>query len=82
MLKLRYRIQMPPRSRTFRHGLEPREPMELTVESILASQLKRHLHLKRAVVKALVITFITSRVNGPAKAFVRKAVEIDNQLKR
>ncbi|MBW3694725.1 DNA-binding protein VF530 [Vibrio sp. T187] len=32
--------QMPPRSRTFRHGLEPREPMELTVESILASQAK------------------------------------------
>jgi|TARA_Y100001956_G_C4087501_1_gene171387 uncharacterized protein (DUF2132 family) len=32
--------QMPPRSRTFRHGLEPKEPMELTVESILASQAK------------------------------------------
>ncbi|MEZ9648272.1 VF530 family DNA-binding protein [Vibrio sp. 10N.261.52.C2] len=32
--------QMPPRSRTFRHGLEPREPMELTVESIHASQAK------------------------------------------
>lgn len=32
--------QMPPRSRTFAHGLEPREPMELTIESILLSQAK------------------------------------------
>ncbi|MCC4797058.1 hypothetical protein BCT30_07690 [Enterovibrio norvegicus] len=31
---------MPPRTRTFAHGVEPREPMELTVESILLSQAK------------------------------------------
>lgn len=32
--------QMPPRSRTYEHGLAPREPMELTVESLLLSQAK------------------------------------------
>ncbi|PMH44942.1 hypothetical protein BCU68_11585 [Vibrio sp. 10N.286.49.B3] len=32
--------EMPPRSRTFAHGLEPREPMELTIESIQLSQAK------------------------------------------
>ncbi|UAB73722.1 VF530 family DNA-binding protein [Vibrio sp. SCSIO 43132] len=32
--------QLPPRARTFRHGLDPKEPMELTVESILKSQAK------------------------------------------
>ena len=32
--------QMPPRSRTYPHGLTPKEPMELTVESILLSQAK------------------------------------------
>ncbi|MED5503699.1 MAG: hypothetical protein VYC54_04625, partial [Pseudomonadota bacterium] len=35
-----YEYNLPPRARTFRHGLEPREPMELTVKSILASQAK------------------------------------------
>ncbi|MDN3699142.1 VF530 family DNA-binding protein [Vibrio clamense] len=40
---------MPPRSRTFKHGLEPREPMELTVESILLSQAKSaSAHKERA----------------------------------
>lgn len=33
-------FEMPPRARTFPHGLEPKEPMELTVESILKSQAK------------------------------------------
>ncbi|ANO33056.1 VF530 family DNA-binding protein [Vibrio breoganii] len=32
--------EMPPRMRTFANGIEPREPMELTVDSILASQAK------------------------------------------
>lgn len=32
--------EMTPRARTFRHGLEPKEPMELTVESIQLSQAK------------------------------------------
>ncbi|KHT62479.1 hypothetical protein RJ45_16775 [Photobacterium gaetbulicola] len=31
---------LPPRARTFPHGLKPKEPMELTVESILKSQAK------------------------------------------
>ncbi len=31
---------MPPRMRTFANGIEPREPMVLTVESIEASQAK------------------------------------------
>ncbi len=31
---------LPPRARTFPHGLEPKAPMELTVESILKSQAK------------------------------------------
>ncbi|KLV05597.1 hypothetical protein ABT56_11460 [Photobacterium aquae] len=40
---------MPPRSRTFPHGLKPREPMELTVESILQSQAKAaSAHKERA----------------------------------
>ncbi|KOO09917.1 hypothetical protein AKJ18_36920, partial [Vibrio xuii] len=29
-----------PRARTFPHGLKPKEPMELTVDSILKSQAK------------------------------------------
>lgn len=33
-------FEIPPRSRTFPHGLKPKEPMELTVESILLSQAK------------------------------------------
>ncbi|WP_407333144.1 VF530 family DNA-binding protein [Enterovibrio sp. 27052020O] len=33
-------FEMPARSRTFQHGLAPREPMDLTVESILLSQAK------------------------------------------
>ncbi|PSW21426.1 DNA-binding protein VF530 [Photobacterium sanctipauli] len=32
--------EIPPRQRTFAVGITPREPMELTVESILASQAK------------------------------------------
>ncbi|MEZ9357072.1 VF530 family DNA-binding protein [Vibrio breoganii] len=32
--------EMSPRMRTFANGIEPREPMELTVDSILASQAK------------------------------------------
>ncbi len=32
--------QLPPRARTFRHGLKPKEPMELTIESIEASRAK------------------------------------------
>lgn len=35
-----YEYNLPPRARTFPHGLKPREPMELTVESILLSQAK------------------------------------------
>ena len=35
-----YEYNLPPRERTFPHGLKPREPMELTVESILLSQAK------------------------------------------
>lgn len=31
---------LPPRARTFPHGLKPKQPMELTVDSILASQAK------------------------------------------
>lgn len=31
---------LPPRARTFPHGLEPKEPMKLTVDSILNSQAK------------------------------------------
>ena len=31
---------IPPRARTFPNGLKPKEPMELTVESILNSQAK------------------------------------------
>ncbi|WP_443088720.1 VF530 family DNA-binding protein [Vibrio sp. SCSIO 43137] len=31
---------IPPRQRTFANGIEPREPMKLTVESILDSQAK------------------------------------------
>lgn len=31
---------LPPRARTFPHGLKPKEPMELTVDSILKSQAK------------------------------------------
>ena len=31
---------LPPRARTFPHGLKPKEPMELTVDSILNSQAK------------------------------------------
>jgi uncharacterized protein (DUF2132 family) len=31
---------MSPRARTFPHGLKPKEPMELTVDSILNSQAK------------------------------------------
>ncbi|WP_117235518.1 VF530 family DNA-binding protein [Vibrio maerlii] len=31
---------LPPRARPFRHGLQPKEPMELTVESIEASRAK------------------------------------------
>ncbi|MCP3699552.1 MAG: DNA-binding protein VF530 [Aliivibrio sp.] len=39
----------PPRSRTFPHGLEPKEPMELTVDSILKSQAKAaSAHKERA----------------------------------
>ncbi len=33
-------FQLPPRARTFRHGLKPKEPMELTIESIEASRAK------------------------------------------
>lgn len=41
--------QMPPRSRTFANGLTPREPMELTVESLLLSQAKAaSAHKERA----------------------------------
>ncbi|GAK87261.1 hypothetical protein BIY21_03040 [Vibrio ponticus] len=35
-----YEYNLPPRARTFPHGLKPREPMELTVESIQLSQAK------------------------------------------
>ncbi len=31
---------LPPRARTFPHGLKPKEPMALTVDSILKSQAK------------------------------------------
>ncbi|MEI8672751.1 VF530 family DNA-binding protein [Vibrio sp. SA48] len=31
---------LPPRARTFAHGIKPKEPMELTVDSILKSQAK------------------------------------------
>ncbi|WP_319552356.1 VF530 family DNA-binding protein [uncultured Vibrio sp.] len=33
-------FELSPRARTFPHGLKPKEPMELTVESILKSQAK------------------------------------------
>ncbi len=33
-------FEIPPRARTFPHGLKPKEPMELTVDSILKSQAK------------------------------------------
>lgn len=33
-------LELPPRKRTFPVGIVPREPMELTVESILLSQAK------------------------------------------
>lgn len=33
-------LEIPPRMRTFADGIVPKEPMELTVESILASQAK------------------------------------------
>ncbi len=49
--------ELSPRARTFPHGLEPKEPMVLTVESILKSQAKaasahkerssRHRHFRR-----------------------------------
>nr|WP_086938658.1 VF530 family DNA-binding protein [Thaumasiovibrio occultus] len=32
--------ELAPRARTFPHGLEPKEPMQLTVDSILKSQAK------------------------------------------
>lgn len=38
-----------PRARTFPHGLQPKEPMELTVDSILKSQAKAaSTHKERA----------------------------------
>lgn len=38
-----------PRARTFPHGLQPKEPMELTVDSILKSQAKAaSAHKERA----------------------------------
>lgn len=44
-----YEYNLPPRARTFPHGLTPREPMELTVESLLASQAKAaSAHKERA----------------------------------
>ena len=33
-------FELPPRMRTFAHGITPKSPMELTVESILLSQAK------------------------------------------
>ncbi len=49
--------ELSPRARTFPHGLEPKEPMVLTVDSILKSQAKaasahkerssRHRHFLR-----------------------------------
>ena len=33
-------FELPPRMRTFAHGISPKTPMELTVESILLSQAK------------------------------------------
>ncbi|MEC6814302.1 VF530 family DNA-binding protein [Photobacterium toruni] len=33
-------FELPPRMRTFAHGITPKTPMELTVESILLSQAK------------------------------------------
>ena len=47
-----YEYNLPPRARTFPHGLVPREPMELTVESLLASQAKAaSAHKERASIQ-------------------------------